>query len=146
MCLGENLGLWGLCRAVGLSRRALLPLPCPECPGKVAAPLEEVVPRGRGASRRWVQRPSVLPAGIATETHCLRVLMGKSRRPFSQTSASPCPRLVLGFHGEVKASVGGRGHAEGQLCLHTARWALLPRVRVSGAQVARRAAPLLTGG
>lgn len=60
------------------------------------------------------------------------ILIGKGRRPFSQTSASPHPSLELGF------PQGGEGQCQktgpprrGRLCLHTAGPRQLPRDRVS---------------
>lgn len=85
--------------------------------------------------REFPQRPA----------HCLQALICQGRHPFPR-HLPPLVPAGLGFPLEARAGVGIRGHSQrGQLCLHTACQASLPRARVSGCTGGRRAVPLLPG-
>lgn len=85
--------------------------------------------------REFPQRPA----------HCLQALICQGRHPFHR-HLPPLVPAGLGFPLEARAGVGIRGHSQrGQLCLHTACQASLPRARVSGCTGGRRAVPLLPG-
>lgn len=82
--------------------------------------------RGRGAVTQACQ--SLLtwsPVGI--HPIVWRLLISKGRRPFSRTSANPCPRLDLGFPRKEKASVGRWGPSRGVGSVYTQQcWAPAP--------------------
>lgn len=79
------------------------------------------------------------------QAHCLHALICQGSRPFHR-HLPPLVPAGLGFPLEARAGVGIRGHSQrGQLCLHTACQASLPRARVSGCTGGSRAVPLLPG-
>lgn len=85
--------------------------------------------------REFPQRPA----------HCLQALICQGRHPFHR-HLPPLAPAGLGFPLEAEAGAGIRGHSRrGQLCVHTACQASLPRARVSGSAGGRRTEPLLLG-
>lgn len=74
-----------------------------------------------------------------------RILISKGRRPFSQTSANPCPRLDLRFPRGAEGQCRKMGPLQrGQaLFTHSSAGRQLPRDRVSVCTGGRGALPLL---